>query len=264
VISNLNLFHYYVSGSTVKPVILFLHGFLGTANDWHEVISALSPHYYCLAVDLPGHGQTKITGDGTSYTIKTCATGIIDILRHLNMDSCYMVGYSMGGRLALYLAVTYPKIFHKVVLESASPGLKTRTERKHRWLHDLHLAQQLQCDSLQLFLNSWYQQPIFNSMRKHRDFSNLLEKRLHQDGKQLAHALRGMSVAKEKPLWNKLRKIKLPILLITGALDFKFSEIMQEMHHLLPQAELQIVEECGHNVHFENPDIFVKKVREFF
>lgn len=264
-INNLNLiYNYYVSGSRAKPVILFLHGFLGTGDDWLDVVSTLSPYYYCLAVDLPGHGQTKIAGDSTSYTIEGCATAIIKMLGHLNIKSCSLVGYSMGGRLALHLAATYPGIFYKVVLESSSPGLKSKAERIHRWQHDSHLAQELESNPLPIFLDTWYQQPIFNSLSKHAAFSNLKRERLEQDGKQLAYALRAMSIGRQKPLWNKLGKIKLPILLITGELDFKFSKIMKEMYQLLPQAELQIVDKCGHNVHFENPDKFMKLVRKFF
>lgn len=261
---NLNLFHYDVSGSTRNPVILFLHGFLGTGDDWHDVITDLSPYYHCISVDLPGHGQTKITADSTSCSIELCASGIIDLLGHLNIKYCYLVGYSMGGRIALRLALSYPNFFPKVILESTSPGLKSKTERMHRMLHDTHLAQELETKPLANFMNNWYQQKIFNSLSELSTFSKLKKARLKQNGKQLAGALRAMSTGRQRPLWNKLRKIKLPILLITGELDFKFTEIMQEMCHLLPQAELQIVAKCGHNVHFEATDTFVKLIRNFF
>ena len=203
-ITNSYLFNYYISGSPSNPAILFLHGFLGNADDWMDVISSLSHKYYCISVDLPGHGKTDNLTEQTDYTMEVCASGIVDILGHLKIHMCNLVGYSMGGRLALYLISHYPKLFLKVILESASPGLKSAEAREQRLQNDLRLAKDLEKNDLHALIRTWYQQPIFNSIRKHNAFGKLLKRRLDNNGKQLAYALRGMSTGRQESLWNNL------------------------------------------------------------
>jgi 2-succinyl-6-hydroxy-2,4-cyclohexadiene-1-carboxylate synthase len=228
-----------------------------------DVVSSLSHKYYCISVDLPGHGKTDNLREETDYTMEICASGIVEILHHLKIQICNLVGYSMGGRLSLYLVSHYPNRFLKVILESTSPGLKSAVAREQRLQNDLKLAKDLEENDLRAFIKAWYQQPIFNSIRKHNAFGQLLKRRLANNSEQLTYALRGMSTGRQKSLWNNLNKIKLPILLITGEFDHKFTAIMQEMVQLLPQADLNIVEGCGHNVHFENSKRYITIVKRF-
>jgi 2-succinyl-6-hydroxy-2,4-cyclohexadiene-1-carboxylate synthase len=124
-------FHYTVHGQRELPVVLFLHGFMGNSADFDTVMTCLANQFCCLAVDLPGHGNTIVEGEDTLYTMPQTANAIVSWLNHLNIPQCFLVGYSMGGRLALYLALHFPQRFPKVVLESASPGLRTKLNGQH-------------------------------------------------------------------------------------------------------------------------------------
>lgn len=271
---------YCLEGNPNYPAILFLHGFMGDRHEFQQVIANLSKQFYCVAIDLLGHGSTYCSNQNKDrqpnqaddqvidqdyyYTIQPTANLIIDFLDFLHLDHCFLVGYSMGGRLGLYLAMHFPKYFHKVVLESASAGLCTANERSDRLAKDRELAAELENGDFRIFLEKWYQQSIFASLRSHRNFPQLLEQRLQNSPSQLAKSLRNLSTGIQPSLWENLTEINIPLLLLAGALDSKFVEINQQMEHLCKFAQLQIIPNCGHNIHFENPDLFSKQVENFF
>lgn len=256
-------FHYSLSGSTDKPLILFLHGFMGISNDFDKVISLLLDRFCCLTVDLPGHGKTMVLGGDNSYTISNTAHGLIYLLDKLCIEKCFLVGYSMGGRLALYLTLYFPQRFLKAVLESSSPGLKTQQEQIERIQHDLRLAQKLATSDFSLFLSNWYNQPLFSSLKNHPKFEYLLEQRLQNHPSRLAKSLRNMSTGYQPSLWEKLKQNKIPLLLLVGEYDHKFRAINLEMAELCEAATLEIVSQCGHNINFERTEVFVEKLTKF-
>ena len=96
---------------------------MGNSHEFDEAIQLLSDKFYCLTVDLPGHGKTQVLGGDEYYKMANTAHALINLLDELKIIKCFLVGYSMGGRLALYLTLHFPQRFPKVVLESASPGL---------------------------------------------------------------------------------------------------------------------------------------------
>ena len=116
---------------------------MGSKTDFAEVIDLIAGRYCCLLVDLPGHGGTEVSYD-LDYQMSNTAWGLIELLKVLKISSCFLVGYSMGGRIALYLALHFPQYFSGVVLESASPGLETLKEKKLRIERDLLLIEKLQ------------------------------------------------------------------------------------------------------------------------
>ncbi|MCU0544344.1 MAG: 2-succinyl-6-hydroxy-2,4-cyclohexadiene-1-carboxylate synthase [Oscillatoriaceae cyanobacterium Prado104] len=257
-------FNYFFAGNTNHQNILFLHGFLGNYQDFNSVISLLSKNYCCLAVDLPGHGKTQVTGDETCYNMSNTARGLIALLDDLEIEKCYLLGYSMGGRLALYLTLHFPERFEKVVLESASPGLKTEKERSRRLQADLELAQKLENSNLKEFLLDWYDRPLFESLKNSLEFDRLLESRTANNPKELAKSLRNMGTGNQPSLWKKLADNQVPLLLLVGECDDKFKKINTEMANLCPSASLNIVPNAGHNIHFENVEYFATIVREFY
>lgn len=257
-------FHYSLSGSQDQPLILFLHGFMGASNDFDESISLLSDQFCCLAVDLPGHGKTRVTGGDDCYTMSNTAEALINLLNQLNVEKCFLAGYSMGGRLALYLTLHFPHRFSKVVLESASPGLKTQQERMERIQHDLKLAQKLETGDFSSFLSNWYNQPLFTTLQKSPSFERLIKRRLQNNPLELAKSLYNMGTGCQPSLWQKLEQNKVPLLLLVGEYDNKFRAINVEMAELCKAATLKIISHCGHNINFENPKCFVKSVTDFF
>jgi 2-succinyl-6-hydroxy-2,4-cyclohexadiene-1-carboxylate synthase len=257
-------FHYSFNGSKNQPIILFLHGFMGDSQDFSSVISLLSKNYCCLAVDLPGHGKTRVIGDEICYNISNTARALIGLLDDLQIDKCCLLGYSMGGRLALYMTLHFPDRFDRVVLESASPGLKTKAERSHRLQADLELAQNLENSNLKEFLLNWYDRPLFQSLKNSPNFDRLIEARLTNNPIELAKSLRNLGTGNQPSLWEKLGQNQIPLLLLAGEYDDKFTTINTEIASLCSAASLKIIPKTGHNVHFENIDQFVEIVRQFY
>lgn len=266
---------YYAEGDPSYPAILFLHGFMGDCHEFKQAIAGLSKRFYCVAIDLMGHGQTcfikqfspnavMVDQQDYYYTIQANADLVIRFLDFLRLDYCFLIGYSLGGRLALYLTLHFSQYFHKVVLESASAGLRTDAERSDRLAKDQQLAARLENEDFRQFLENWYQQPIFDSLRSHPDFPELLEQRLNNSPYQLAKSLRNLSTGMQPSLWEDLHKIEIPLLLLAGELDPKFVKINQQMEQLTKCSQLQIAPNCGHNIHFENTELFVEKIQAFF
>jgi 2-succinyl-6-hydroxy-2,4-cyclohexadiene-1-carboxylate synthase len=256
-------FHSVRTGTASLPVLLFLHGFLGNVKDFNRIISLLSEKLDCLAVDLPGHGNTQVNSGDEFYSLENTAKGLICWLEELQIKRCFLVGYSMGGRLALYLALHYPQYFQKVILESASPGLKTEKDRTQRYLSDVQLAEELEKLELEEFLTRWYDKPLFKTFKDHPDFNTILARRLQNNPTELAKSLRWMGTGNQPPLWDKLSASEIPLLLLVGELDEKFIKINREMANLCAGARLEIVPGCGHNIHVENPQNWVQVVQGF-
>lgn len=263
-------FGYSLTGRADRPSILFLHGFMGDRHDFDPITSRLIDQYQCLAIDLPGHGETQVTEEA-EYGMELTARAIIGVLDQLQISQCFLVGYSMGGRLALYLTVHFPARFLRVVLESASPGLKTEEEREQRVQRDWHLATDLETTDFADFLKNWYDQPLFASIKHLTDrsrisptFAQMLEQRQQNQPHKLAKSLRNLGTGSQPSLWVKLAQNQVPLLLLVGDLDRKFVQINQEMQTLCSSAKLQIMTGCGHNVHFENVQGFVESLRGFF
>jgi 2-succinyl-6-hydroxy-2,4-cyclohexadiene-1-carboxylate synthase len=256
-------FHYSFSGSKDKPLVLFLHGFLGDSNEFNEVISLCFEQFSCLTVDLPGHGKTRVTGGDECYTMPNTAQALLNLLEHLSVEKCFLVGYSMGGRLALYLTLRFPQRFSKVVLESASPGLKTQEERLKRIQNDLQLAQELETVDFSSFLLKWYNQPLFTSIKKHPEFERIMARRLQNNPSELAKSLRNMSSGRQPCLWEELKQNTKPLLLLVGEYDEKFRNINTEMASICKLAKVEVISNCGHNIHLENVKAFVKHTTAF-
>lgn len=260
--------YYSLSGSLAQPLILFLHGFMGNSHEFDEAIQLLSKEFSFLTVDLPGHGKTQFLDSDQYYTIEKTAHLLIKLLNELRISQCFLVGYSMGGRLALYLTRYFPRYFSKVVLESASPGLQTEAERLERVKRDEQIARKLvriaAKSDFETFLSHWYAQPIFGNIKHHPQFQNLLESRLQNNPIELAKSLRLMGTGCQPSLWEKLKENKIPLLLLVGEYDQKFIDINQKMSNICELSQLKVISQAGHTIHFENTGKFVENIKQFF
>lgn len=256
-------FHALIQGDPGLPVVLFLHGFLGSSRDFEPVMAQLSDQFCCIALDLPGHGQTAVEGGDDLYRMPDTANALVDWLDEHRIPTCLLVGYSMGGRLALYLAIHFAHRFPKVILESASPGLKTEPERQARLQYDRALADQLAAD-FPAFLTGWYGQPLFQSLQQHAAFGAMLERRWQNRPDELAKSLRSLGTGNQPSLWERLKSHRQPLLLLVGEGDRKFCRINQEMATHCPTAQLEIIPGCGHVVHLECPTGFTRHIRDFY
>lgn len=244
------LFNCLIIGDRHRPVMLVLHGFMGSCNDFKAVVT--KPDFCWVLVDLPGHGETEVEQD-EHYLMPKVAQALVQLLNKLNIEQCSLWGYSMGGRVALYLAVYFPQYFQSVILESASPGLKTQEERDRRIEKDLKLARKLELISLPQFLEQWYNNPLFESLRQHSKYQRMLARRLQNNPLKLAKSLRLIGLGVQPSLWESVSGISVPLILIVGAFDSKFIAINYKMLYLSSKAKINIVEGSGHNVHFEQP-----------
>jgi len=249
--------------------VVLLHGFLGTGGDWDEITERLGPGFRCLCPDLPGHGSNLDGPPPSGYTMDYAALQVMERLDKEGIERCALVGYSMGGRLALYLAVNYPERFNALVVESASPGLKDPEQRQHRADYDADLAKELEgcagdTAAFKGFLGRWYAMPLFETLARDRDrIDRLVGRRLENDPAALAHALRGMSPGLQPSLWEQLPRLPMPVLAMVGDEDGKFRRIGEQMSECGPTIAVHEMQGCGHNVHLEAPMEFATVIKAF-
>jgi len=249
-----------------KQTIFFLHGFGGCSNDWNEIISMFGSGFQILTIDLPGFGKSGKPKSDKFYQTDFLVQLIDEILCELQFAEVVLAGYSMGGRLALQFAHKHPEKVKALILESTSPGIKTKAERQLRIKSDVELIFFINKNSLKDFFTFWQNQPLFVSQKNlpvKKQQSILLNKINANSKIGLTNSLKNFGQGEMENLWNKLPRIKIPTLLLTGALDAKYSKIQHEMSELLPNSTHKIIDEAGHNLHLEKPEVFVNLVREF-
>jgi 2-succinyl-6-hydroxy-2,4-cyclohexadiene-1-carboxylate synthase len=229
---------------------------MGSCDDWNKVIELLRSRFYCIAIDLPGHGKTEVIGDDLGYEFLITAEGILQLLDDLRIDRCTICGYSFGGRLALYLALEFPDRFDRVILESTSPGLPTIAARQARVISDDLIIQKLATDNFANFVTDWYRQSIFIDIDKHPDFPALVQRRLTNQPAHLAKSLKYAGLGQQQYLGDRLTAFNLQVLLIVGAKDRKFVSISQTLDLACQCINLAIIPNCSHNVHFQSPHLW--------
>ncbi len=255
--------YYETHGSKTSPAILMLHGFLGSSKDWSEVTETLKEKLFCIVPDLPGHGRT-IPLSESDHTMQSAALSLLAILEQEEVRQCALVGYSMGGRLALYVALTYSEYFSKLILESASPGLKTKKEREDRIKSDAAVISRLKTQTMDEFITSWYSQPLFDSIRQDSNkFEKLLKSRSENKAEALSKSLNSMGSGVQPSLWDVLPDLKPPTLLIVGGNDNKFKSVALEMAERSAAIRVVTIAGAGHNVHFERSQEYMIELQKF-
>ena len=254
---------YTLSGSAELPTVLFLHGFMGSAADWEDVALALGENHRCLAVDLPGHGGS-IGLTPETYSVEGATRALLDLLDELEIGRPALAGYSMGGRLALYLALRHPERCAGLFLESASPGIESAAEREARRRSDEEKAKSLESDDFGLFLRAWYRQPIFATLARDEErLHKTIEARLRNDPAELARSLRGMGTGSQPSLWGELAGLEVPALVVAGALDEKYADVSRLMASSSPRMRYAVVPEAGHNVRLEATRAYLELLGRF-
>ena len=255
--------HHVSAGDAGQPAIVFLHGFMGSSADWRKTITALEGCYRCIAVDLPGHGASTGLQPG-AYTVGGAARSLLSLLDDLGVERPVVVGYSMGGRLALYLALRHPDRCAGLFLESTSPGLEDAGERIARRAADEQMAARLEGGGLQGFLHDWYRQPLFAPLARDEDLlRRTIEDRLRNDPAELAKSLRGMGTGSQPPLWGELPGLRVPALAVAGDLDGKFVGISRRMASFNPSMRVAVVPGAGHYVHAEAAAAYLSSLKGF-
>jgi 2-succinyl-6-hydroxy-2,4-cyclohexadiene-1-carboxylate synthase len=229
--------------------VVLVHGFTQTGASWATVADALAADHDVVCVDAPGHGSAGgSTGD------------LWEGARRIGVDggAAAYVGYSMGGRLALHLALADPTVVRALVLVSATAGIDDDRQRSARRASDEGLAQRLELIGLDHFLDEWLAQPLFAGLDA--DAQDRAS-RLANTVAGLASSLRTSGTGSQEPLWARLGKLTMPVLVVVGARDEAFTVVGERLVAGISGAELAIVPDAGHAVPFERPDAFVDVVR---
>lgn len=247
------------------PPLVLLHGFTGSAATWVLHLDAFASHFSVVAVDLPGHGASDTLLDPARYGMEQCVADLLALFDRLEIARAALLGYSMGGRVALNLAIAAPERIRALVLESASPGIADPDERLARCRSDAALADMIEREGIEAFVDYWERLPLFASQAALpatiRDRQRA--QRLANNTCGLANSLRSIGTGMMAPLHDRLGKIPFPVLLIAGELDEKFCRLGRDMAGAIPSARLVVVPEAGHVVHLEQPELFHRHVLEF-
>lgn len=240
------------------PPLVLLHGFTGSAAEWYDLLPTLANGRRVIMPDLIGHGASEAPTDPARYTMERCVVDLLAVLDHLELAQVDLLGYSMGGRVALHLAAAAPERISRLVLESASPGIADAAERAARAAADDALADRIEAEGLEWFVDHWAAIPLFASQSALPDAVRRAqrERRLAQPAHGLANSLRGMGAGRQASLWERLSEIALPTLIISGALDRKYVDIGAAMAAHMPQAHHIVIPDAGHTVHIEQPQAF--------
>lgn len=242
--------------------IVFLHGFTGSLKSWDEVIQHLPSTFDILTIDLIGHGNTSKPIDSNRYTVEEQIADLHMVFKQLSWSSFTLVGYSMGGRLALAYASHYS--VKRLILESSSPGLTDKEERLNRKKSDEQLADRILNNGLPSFVDFWEGIPLFHTQRQlSLEKQQLIrEERLAGSEIGLANSLRGFGTGVQPSYWDKLEEIDTPTWLITGKQDEKFDKLANKMKNYFPNVTHKEIQEVGHAIHVEKPQLFATIVED--
>jgi 2-succinyl-6-hydroxy-2,4-cyclohexadiene-1-carboxylate synthase len=256
------LLHHTETGPPDAPPLVLLHGFLGRAQDWRGVAEGLGGRFRCVALDLPGHGRSAGL-PAEAYTWGGTLDAVAATLDALGLDRFRLVGYSMGGRLALGFALRHPRRAVRLVVVGASPGLRTEAARAERAALDEQRARALEA-GLGAFLQVWYRMPLFAALEARPALREaLVANRLRQDPAELARALRGSSAGRMPDLWPHLDALGAPTLAVAGAKDPKFADLAHRMAAAGAPVVPLVLPDAGHLVPLEQPALLADAVADF-
>lgn len=231
--------------------VVLLHGFTQTGASWAPLLPHLATTSL-IAPDLPGHGSAGQVRTDLAAT----ADQLVD-----EFANPILVGYSMGGRLALHAAIRQPARVRGLVLIGATPGIADVDEREARRRSDAQLADHVEDIGVEAFLSEWLAQPLFATLPA---ASRTLVDRRTNTADGLAWSLRTWSTGAQQSQWESLSLITCPVLLVTGSLDTKFTEIARRMQHAIGRnCRHVVIDGAGHSAHLEQPAEVTRVINEF-
>jgi 2-succinyl-6-hydroxy-2,4-cyclohexadiene-1-carboxylate synthase len=225
--------------------LVLLHGFTNTGASWDGVVAALPQSYRPLAPDIRGHGAASQLRPVSLACVIADVSGLAD-------GPFELAGYSMGGRLALHVALALPGRVARLVLVGASPGLAGAGERAARRAADEALAAEVEAMTTEQFAERWARTPVLADQPPAVQAAAHAQ-RLRNTPAGLAAALRGLGTGALPSLWDRLGELTIPVQLVVGGRDAKFRATAERMAAALPDARLTVVPGAGHAVHLEAP-----------
>lgn len=227
--------------------VLLLHGFGQNGRCWGRLGAALSARHEVTALDLPGHGAAGAV-HADLWTTADLVAGSID-----PEHPAVVVGYSMGGRMALHTALAHPERVGRLVLISATAGIDDEAERDARRASDEALATHIESVGVDTFVDEWLALPLFAGLPPEGRY---VEERRTNSARGLATSLRLAGTGAQEPLWSRLAELSMPVLVVAGQNDQKFAALAERLATGIgDNATLAIVGGAGHTVHLEQPTL---------
>lgn len=230
----------------MAETVVLLHGFGGTRRSWDLVAGRLdAERYRPLAVDLRGHGRSRAQ---RPITFAACAADVAAAAP----ERFTLCGYSLGGRIALHVALAHPERVERLILVASTAGIEDAALRSERRAADLALAGEIEGATIEAFAERWMQQPLFagtppEAARHWR--SDLLR----NEPAALADVLRGVGSGAMAPLWDRLGRLGMPAVVVAGERDGRYVAIGRRLAEALPAARLLVVPGAGHGLPREAP-----------
>lgn len=258
--------HYieYESESGSGTCFVFIHGFASDATEWEQLCYAIAPRHTCYMLSLPGCGHSHFPEDFTPEADALAAL-LKEFLTQLPYQKKILCGYSMGARLALYTALYQNPGISGLVLESGTPGIHNPDEKIKRIEEDYAIADTIELLSGEDFEALWKSREIFSSQAAlpPGTAERLKERRRRANPAVMAEYLRHFGTGVMPGMRNDLGRISVPVMIITGEKDEKFTRIGAEMCGLVPDGRHSIIPGAGHNTHLEKPADFVNLLFNF-
>jgi 2-succinyl-6-hydroxy-2,4-cyclohexadiene-1-carboxylate synthase len=246
-----------------KTPIVLLHGFTGRAKDWQFLFDKLPQKFFPIAIDLIGHGETDSPENQKYYTCNAMVHQIDSIISQLGIEKFMITGYSMGGRAALSYSFKHSEKIIAAILESTTAGIEDMYEIKKRVELDLLLSDKIKNEGIESFTDFWFDAPLFASLKNLPNFEQIKKDRNQNNITGLSNMLLSFSTGLMPSYWDRLHTLVFPILLISGKWDEKYTNLNNFMQLKFPNAQHHYIDECGHNVHLEKPQLFTKLVVHF-
>jgi 2-succinyl-6-hydroxy-2,4-cyclohexadiene-1-carboxylate synthase len=235
------------------PPLVWLHGFTQTKSTGHQFRSILAGAYEVLTIDLPGHGENA----GISASLDETADLLVDALPR---EPFILAGYSLGGRVALHVALRHPDRLTHLALLSATAGIIDDEERRARIARDEVLAIRIESIGTDAFLDEWLAQPLFASLPP-----DPAERATRSaDAKGLANSLRSAGTGTQRWLGSRLAEIAMPTTIVAGERDAKFIAEAERLGERIPHASISVVLDAGHAAHLERPDACATALFEIY
>jgi 2-succinyl-6-hydroxy-2,4-cyclohexadiene-1-carboxylate synthase len=224
------------------PRVVFIHGFTQTGNSWLDIAERIAALGYEVAVvDLPGHGDSTL--------IRADLRRTADLLASTTGRATY-VGYSLGGRVALHLAIMYPHVVHRLAVLGATPGIVDDDERSARRAADEALAARILDIGVEQFLAEWTAQPLFTGLELTEEER---ADRMRNTADGLSASLRLCGTGTQVPLWERLVEINMPVLAMAGDQDAKFHPVAERIARTVPDGRFAPIYDAGHAAHLQQP-----------
>ncbi|HSS94496.1 MAG TPA: alpha/beta fold hydrolase [Candidatus Dormibacteraeota bacterium] len=250
---NLN---YFVTGEG-SPVTL-LHGFTQSGRSWREVIANMPAGWRWVVPDLRGHGETRVE-EGAPFTMDAATADLVMLWDHLGIERTHLVGYSMGGRLAMHVATRLPERILSLLTIGAHAGLEGDA-REGRREGDEALAERIETEGLEAFVDYWGALPMFAGLERRGPafLAQIRAERMRNTVAGLAASLRGMGAGVMEPLWGELVNVTVPSTFVAGQLDHGYVASARRLAAAVPSGRVEVVPRASHPAHQERPEAFVR------